>query len=208
VSVSYSHNHSPSSCYLPPDNLDFSTTSNENLEISETTMQPATNPSRLPAFLLFLHGTQLILAVVITSLTAYELHFVDYNVLFFCLTVVSGRKPLKRRLRCLHRQCICTIVVCIYILSSVLCFPKLYSRYIVLAYHLSVTFFWIVTLGLVAHLASLWQGSTCLYTHPFGSTCTPYDERGVSILHKSDNTSYKTYYGALVAESVLSAFEV
>ena len=65
--------------------------------------------------------------------------------------------------------------------------------------------FWIVDLGLVAHLAGLWQGPDCTYDFRNGYACAPWDRRDVSA---RSTTTYQTYYGALVAGAVLAAFEL
>jgi hypothetical protein len=51
-------------------------------------------------------------------------------------------------------KCICTIVVCIYLIASRVWVWKLWSGYIVAAYRVWMLVFWVVHLGLVARLAS------------------------------------------------------
>jgi hypothetical protein len=109
----------------------------------------------------------------------------------------------------LHRQCICTILVCIYVVVTQTYFLSFYIPELILGCHILISTFWIVGLGLVAHLAKLWEASACTYTFRNGYECAPDQRHGErKPIYQQDPASYKTFYGALVAGAVLEALEV
>lgn len=151
--------------------------------------------------LVALYAFQLTLALIILGLAAYAVRFIAYNVLVYTLVVAS--RPLTSNMACIadFYQVICTILVCAYLIASHTYLKNIYSPYVAAAYHLWMLIFWVVDLGLSAHLAKLWQGPECTYHYQNGFTCAPYDKRDAT-------TTYSTFYGALVAGAVLAAFEL
>jgi hypothetical protein len=151
--------------------------------------------------LVALHAFQLTLAIIILGLAAYAVRFIAYNVLVYTLVVAS--QPLASNMTCIADvyQAICTILVCAYLVASHTYLKKIYSPYVAAAYHLWMLIFWVVDLGLFAHLAKLWQGPECTYRYQNGFTCAPYEKRDAT-------TTYGTFYAALVAGAVLAAFEL
>jgi hypothetical protein len=65
--------------------------------------------------------------------------------------------------------------------------------------------FWVIDLGLLAHLARIWQGPECTYEFHVGYICAPYERRD---LHARQTTLYSSYYGTLLVGAILAAFEL
>jgi hypothetical protein len=99
--------------------------------------------------------------------------------------------------------------VCGYTVVTQIRYPSFYVTEIILGLDLLMMIFWIVDVGLVAHLAKLWEAHACTYNFRNGYECAP-DERfvGRNFIYQQDPASYKTFYGALVVGAVLAAFEV
>ncbi|KAH7078354.1 hypothetical protein FB567DRAFT_595958 [Paraphoma chrysanthemicola] len=143
----------------------------------------AANPSKPWFALVALHASQLILASGVLSLALYGVQYFAYNVLIY--TIVAS---------------LCTILVCAYLMTSHTYLKRIYSPYVAAAYHLWMLLFWVVDLGLLAHLARLWISPECLYKYRNGFTCAPYSKR-------NGRMRYDTFYRVLVAGAVLAACE-
>jgi hypothetical protein len=76
---------------------------------------------------------------------------------------------------------------------------KFDNIWVSLGLHAWMLIFWIVNLGLTASLAHEWSPQ-CSYTSESGKICASY-------VTKRD-TTFKTYFGALIASAVLIGFEV
>jgi hypothetical protein len=96
--------------------------------------------------------------------------------------------------------------VAIYLLVSQLFMPKLYNFWIALVLHIWMVIFWLAQFSAVARLAALWGGTSCGGFY-YSSYCWYYYKRDLVDLAKRDTTTYGAYFGALVAGSVLGAFE-
>lgn len=75
---------------------------------------------------------------------------------------------------------------------------KFHNIYVSLALHAWMLVFWIVNLGLTANLAHEWNPQ-CSFTPEAGKICSSFAKR---------DTTFRTYFGALVASAVLISFEV
>jgi hypothetical protein len=75
---------------------------------------------------------------------------------------------------------------------------KYNNIYVSMGLHAWMLVFWIVNLGLVANLAQQWNPQ-CSYTKESGQICSSYAKR---------DTTFRTYFGALVAGAVLAGLEV
>lgn len=76
---------------------------------------------------------------------------------------------------------------------------KFDNIWVSLGLHAWMLIFWIVNLGLTSDLAHEWSPQ-CSYTPEAGKICASY-------VAKRD-TTFKTYYGALIASAVLAGLEV
>ncbi|KAF3051633.1 hypothetical protein E8E11_008655 [Didymella keratinophila] len=135
---------------------------------------------RLPALLT--HIAQLVLAIIILGLAAYGVDYITYNVLIYSIAVN-----------------VCTLGVSSWLLASHTFLSKFDNVWIALGLHAWMLVFWIVDLGLTADLTREWSPQ-CSYTPEAGKICSTY-------VTKRD-TTFKTYYGALIASSVLIGLQV
>ena len=157
---------------------------------------------------LIVHGIQTILAIIIMGLAAYVVHHVAYQVLIFTLTTVSDFS-IASPLCSLHRQCSCTILLCVYVVVANARSRGFHIPILILGCYILITIFWVVSLGLVAWLAKLWEAPACVYRFRTGYQCAPDQTHGErSLIYQQHPASYKVFYGALVAVSVLAGFEV
>lgn len=140
---------------------------------------------------LVLHALQLLLAIILLGLSAYNIHYVAYNVLVYCLVAE-----------------ICTILVGLYLIVKRYKHPEASSNFVNPCLHLWMLVFWIVALGLLASLAEHWQQPRCTYSFASGYKCTSFANRGLQTHHKRDTTTYTAYSGALIAGAVFSSLEV
>jgi Fe-S-cluster containining protein len=78
-------------------------------------------------------------------------------------------------------------------------FASKYSNtYVSLGLHAFMLILWTVSLGLTADLAHEWNPQ-CSYTAESGKICSSYAKR---------DTTFRTYFGALVASAVLIGLEM
>ena len=70
--------------------------------------------------------------------------------------------------------------------------------YVSLGLHAWMLVFWVVNLGLTANLAYEWNPQ-CSYTPESGKICSSFVRR---------DTTFRTYFGALVASAVLIGLQV
>ncbi|CAI6335869.1 unnamed protein product [Periconia digitata] len=153
------------------------------------------NVVRVPRWTLALHAVQFVFAIIILGLSAYGISYVPYNALIFSLVV-----------------CLCTLLVTIYLTVSQLFIHKLYQGVVALAFHIWMLIFWIVDLGLVANLASIWASPSCYSSYSFysgySSSCyykrAELETRG---LEKRD-TTVGAYYGSLAAGAVFAGVQL
>jgi hypothetical protein len=155
--------------------------------------EPPPNVVRVPRWTLALHAIQFVFATVILGLDAYGISYIAYNALIFSLVV-----------------CLCTFGVTVYLVASQLFIHKLYNAYIALAFHIWMLLFWVIDLGLVANLASIWANPICSSYYGYSYSCSYYRKRDVEIrgFEKRDTTSYTAYYGALAAGAVFAAVQL
>lgn len=86
-----------------------------------------------------------------------------------------------------------------WLLASRTFLSKFDNVWIALGLHAWMLVFWIVDLGLTADLTREWSPQ-CSYTPEAGKICSTY-------VTKRD-TTFKTYYGVLIASSVLIGLQV
>jgi hypothetical protein len=65
--------------------------------------------------------------------------------------------------------------------------------------------FWIIDLGLAAHLVNLWSGNHCTDDFRNRHVCVPYEKR---IVNEARSISNSRYYRTLVAGALLAAAEL
>jgi hypothetical protein len=99
--------------------------------------------------------------------------------------------------------------VCVYVVVANARSRGFHMPKFVLGCYILITTFWIVSLGLVARLAKLWEAPACVYSFRTGYQCAPDQTyEGRSFIYQQDPASYKTFYGALLAVAVLAGLEV
>ncbi|PVI06594.1 hypothetical protein DM02DRAFT_667473 [Periconia macrospinosa] len=157
--------------------------------------EPPPNVVRVPRWTLALHAVQFVFAIIILGLSAYGVSYVPYARLAFSIVVA-----------------ICTMGVTIYLTASQLVAHKLYQGVVALAFHVWMLIFWIVDLGLVADLASIWSSPSCYtsYSYFYGYSSRCYYKRALEArgaLEKRD-TTVGAYYGALAAGAVFAAVQL
>ncbi|KAF2625871.1 hypothetical protein BU25DRAFT_492428 [Macroventuria anomochaeta] len=135
---------------------------------------------RLPA--LIAHVAQIVLAIAVLGLAAYGVDYISYNVLIYSLVVT-----------------ICSLGVSSWMIVSRKFLAKFDNTWVSLGLHAWMLVFWIVNLGLTANLAHEWHPQ-CSYTSESGKICSSY-------VVKRD-TTFHTYFGALVASAVLIGLQV
>ncbi|KAF2823453.1 hypothetical protein CC86DRAFT_457818 [Ophiobolus disseminans] len=134
-----------------------------------------------------IHTAQLLLTIIILGLSAYGVHHSSNDVVVY--SVIA---------------CICTLVVCAYLIGSSVWFRDFWAPCIVVACQVWMLIFWAIDLALLVHLAGSWQGPACtsgLYEY----SCAPYEGHDALAMRIS---THKTYYGTLVAGVVLAALEL
>jgi hypothetical protein len=145
----------------------------------------------LPKWVFAIHAAQAFFAIIILGLDAYGIHYIAYNALIYSLVV-----------------CICTLLVCAYLLASQLTLHKLYNIWIALAFHAWMLLFWIVDLGLHANLARIWSGDYSYGYDYYYTSYYGYRKRDVIALSKrEDTTTYAAYHGALAAGATFAGVE-
>ncbi|CBX95066.1 predicted protein [Plenodomus lingam JN3] len=157
---------------------------------SETPSQRSVRFQSRQIPLLLLHAAQLVLAIILMGLGAYNIHFVAYQVLAVCLVID-----------------ICTILIATYLIICRIRCSKLCRHYSSLLLQVCMLVASVIALGLLASLAQYWKQPECTYRFKSGYQCSPYGKRDLRIQWKRDTTSYVTYSGALITGSVLSASE-
>jgi hypothetical protein len=96
-------------------------------------------------------------------------------------------------------QNVCCLGAATWLLASRTFLSKFDNIWVALGLHAWMLVFWVVNLGLTANLTSEWSPQ-CSYTSEADKICSTY-------VTKRD-TTFKTYYGALVASSVLIGLQV
>lgn len=125
------------------------------------------------------------------GLSAYNIHFVAYQILVVCLAIET-----------------CMISAAIYLVICRFKYPNLYGHYACILLQFCMFASSIIILGLLASLTEYWQQPECTFSFRLGYRCSPYEKRKLRTQNKRDTTSYITYSGALIAGSVLSSFEL
>jgi hypothetical protein len=95
--------------------------------------------------------------------------------------------------------------VCIYLITAQIFARKLYSPYTASAYHAWMIVFWIIDLGLAAHLVNLWSSNNCTDNFRNSYVCVPYEKR---IDNEARSILNSRYYRTLVAAALLAAAEL
>ncbi|KAH6620030.1 hypothetical protein C7974DRAFT_224878 [Boeremia exigua] len=148
------------------------------MEAIQGTQQPGR--MRLPTIMA--HAAQIILATVVLGLAAYGVDYIPYNVLIYSVAV-----------------CACSLSVSSWMVASKTFLAKFDNIWVSMGLHVWMLVFWVVNLGLTANLASEWSPQ-CSSTEEADKICSTY-------VTKRD-TTFRTYYGALVASAVLIGVQV
>ncbi|KAF2856608.1 hypothetical protein T440DRAFT_383030 [Plenodomus tracheiphilus IPT5] len=141
--------------------------------------------------LLILHATQLVMAIILMGLTAYNVHYVAYEILAACLFVE-----------------ISTMMVATCLIVCRIRYARIYSHYASTVLQVLIFALSIIALGLLASLAQKWKQPQCTYDFKTGYRCSSNKKRGLRTLHERDFTSYNTYSGALIAGSILISLQI
>jgi len=144
----------------------------------------------LPRWILGIHATQIVFAVVVLGLDAYGIRWISYNALIFSLVAA-----------------IFTMGTCAYIIGATLFLQALYNAYVVLALHILMVIFWIADLGLVANLARLWADPDYTYDYYYSTYYYDYDYYKRSLAKRTETTTVEAYKGALIAGALFGAVE-
>jgi hypothetical protein len=99
------------------------------------------------------------------------------------------------------------MATCAYLLVSQLFLHQIYNMYVALGAHALMLLFWIVDLGLVANLARIWGGSTCVYYYGYGYSCDYSYSYSYSYSKRDEYTTVGAYRGALIAGALFAAIE-
>ncbi|KAI8937521.1 hypothetical protein NX059_005239 [Plenodomus lindquistii] len=117
---------------------------------SETSSDRAARYQSRQLLLPVSHATQLILALILMGLNAYNIHFVVSGMLAFCLVIE-----------------VCTALIVTYLIVCQLHHTKLYGSNVTLVLQVFMFISWIIVFGLLAGLSHSWQQPDC--TDPYKS---------------------------------------
>ncbi|KAJ8105011.1 hypothetical protein OPT61_g10438 [Boeremia exigua] len=142
----------------------------------------AQQPARMRLPSIIAHVAQILLAIVVLGLAAYGVDYISYNVLIYSVAV-----------------CACSLIVSSWMIASKTVLAKFDNIWVSMGLHAWMLVFWIANLGLTANLAKEWSPQ-CSYAEETDKICSTY-------VTKRD-TTFRTYYGALIASAVLIGLQV
>lgn len=135
---------------------------------------------RLPTILA--HIAQTVLAIVVLGLAAYGIDYISYNVLIYSVSV-----------------CACSLGVSSWMIASKTFLARFDNISVSMGLHVWMLVFWIANLSVTADLAKEWSPQ-CSFDEESDKICSTY-------ITKRD-TTFRTYYGALIASAVLIGVQV